>query len=297
MPSGEEDAGGTGDVRADGAEVEADAAADVPRADAGHVGCPRWRYSDHNGCYRLRTRPVDGECDPDLRSVLSGGLHIEDLDELAPLRGVPGRRAASQRTLLVQGTAEVIAPGRLEVLEAGEDGRRLVLDPGLPEGEVLLVMNGAEVEVEVLEYVNRVTDPRTEEVLREDRSSLLRISEAGGALVYALGDPFVQVRAVDETLERLGLRIEVADEPQCGYREYEGMMTPVGWCLIYRRNAAWDVFTAGGDSVGVTTGEVETLQVEGRAYRIESGDTYLIDDSHDDCNVPPRTELRITRTG
>ena len=296
-PGGGEDAAAGADATSpDAGDASAEDAADVASADAGHVGCARWYYSHHYGCLPIDTN-VSGECHPSLRLPVAGGLAIEGLDELAPWRSQPGRRGASKRSFLVSGTAEVIAPGRLEVQEVGGEGRRLVLDPGLPDGEVLLVNNGAEVEIEYLAHTHRILDPRTEEVLREDASFLLRISEADGALVYALGDPFVPARPVDETLERLGLRVEPAAEPECGYQDYEGMMTPVGWCLIYRRNAAWDVFVPGGASVGVTSGETETLEVDGRIYRVESGDTYLVEDSHDDCNVPPRTELRIVRTG
>ena len=42
-----------------------------------------------------------------------------------------------------------------------------------------------------------------------------------------------------------------------------------------------------GESFEIADGE--------RRYRVESGDSYLVEDSHDDCNVPPKTELRITR--
>jgi len=294
-PAEPTDTGSPADAGTDAGDTGPAADADARPADAGNVGCNPWFYADHNGCHELSTKPIDGRCDPRNRAPLLDGLGIEDLDTLAPRQGRPGQRHVKERRLLVQGTVEVAAPGKLEVQASDQAGPRVVLDPGLPEGEVLLVNHGQEVILEYLESVERIMDRRGEVALREDASYLLRISATDGTLVYAAGDPFVPVRAVEANLQALGLEIAAAIEPVCGYAQYDGMSTEVGWCLIYRRNVGYQVWFGGSAAQTVMSGESFELEDGARRYRVESGDSFLVEDSDDNCNVPPKTELRITR--
>lgn len=294
-PAAPLDAGGTQDADAGEDTANGAALADVAPADAGNVGCHPWFHSDHNGCYELPTKPINDRCDPQRRAALLDGVAIEDLDGIAPQVGRPGQRQVKERRLLVRGTAALVAPGRVEVQPAEGGAAPLVVHPGLPAGEVPLLQHGEEVELEYLESVREVTDRRGEVVLREDRSFLLRLSAADGTLAYAAGDPFVPVRTVEANLQALGLEIAPTTDPVCGYAEYDGIATPVGWCLVYRRNVGYDVALPGGAPVTVVSGEEAEVASGDRRYRVENGDSYLVEDSHDDCNVPGRTELRITR--
>jgi len=275
-----------------------DAGTAAESMDAGFVGCPVGMRSDHNGCLPLPSGEIVGACAPEARApgVLLGGLAIEELDQVAPERGVVGRRTARWRNLQLTGVISTLRPGRVVVEEVDGEVRTLSMDLGMDPGQVLPLNLGDVVEVEYTWFSQDVLDQNGTDVLRTHASSLLRISDGEGRLVYALGDPFVPPRNAEENLERLGIFVGPADAPICGYTEMIPMSSPVGMCHIYRRNAPYSLGEAGERAV-VLPGASAEFQEAGRRYRVDNGDSFFVEDSHDDCNVVPQTELRIVWLG
>ena len=271
-----------------------------------HVGCPAGQRSDHNGCLPLPGGKSSDECASDARIALGGEFEILDLDELAPWGGVPGRAAAEQRILLVTGAITALRPGFVEVSGQDDGGADVVVgfNPATAAGEVVPTAVGDPVELEFREYRQTILSRSGRQELREDRYHLLRLAgladpdadpPAGpryGPLLYALGDPFLPPRR-ERNLENLGITMLQSELQPCAYVDVSDVLTPVGLCRIYRRASAFSLGEP-GKSATVLGGQSGEFTEDGRVYRVDSGDTHGVEDSHEDCNVPPATQIRLT---
>ena len=263
-----------------------------------YVGCPPGQGSDHNGCRPLPRGNASGECASEVRAAISGALAFEDLDAVVEWGPVPGRASAEQRILVLAGTVTGLRPGYVEITEEGGEGRVVALDPATAPGEVLPVSRGDLVELEFREFRETIVSRSGATELRTDHSFLMRLAgrpQDGaryGPLLYALGDPLLPPRRA-QNLENLGITMLSNEVQPCAFVDVSDAVTPVGLCRIYRRAAAYR-FGETGKSAMVLAGQSGEFQEDARIYRVDSGDTHHVEDSHDDCNVPPSSEFRLT---